>query len=477
MIDLFETRAKIICTIGPSSSNYDTIIKMIEAGMDVARLNFSHGSHEGHLQVMEAIRKASKATGKDITLLQDLQGPKIRVGTFRDGATILKVGGRFTITARDIEGTDEIVSTTYKSLPKDVKSGDLILLDDGLLKLKVLDNNVMDVLCEVVYGGTLKNNKGINLPGVNVSAPSLTEKDTEDLFFGLSQDIDYVALSFVRKPEDILNIKEIIRSRGKETPVIAKIEKPEAMNCIEQIISITDGIMVARGDLGVEMKTEEVPPIQKRLIAMCNKAGVPVITATQMLDSMINNPRPTRAEASDVANAILDGTDAVMLSAETASGKFPVETIAVMKQIVKLIEREMPVDYARRRRTSGETRILQDGVSIAACSLAEMLEADAIVCITLTGAISKLVAKYRPQKPIIAVTHSAQVLRELNLIWGVRGVILPDMKSDIDDSIIKIKKALVQKQLLNSGQKIVITSGLPFGGRGATNSLRVEILD
>ncbi len=473
---MYKTHAKIICTLGPSSSDYETIEKMILAGMDIARLNFSHGSWEGHLQVMQHIRKAAAKAGKPVAILQDLQGPKIRIGTFKEGQTDLKNGERFTITSRDVEGDDTIVSTTYKELPKDVRFGDELLIDDGLLTIKVIENNGTDVACEVVNGGILKNNKGINLPGVVISAPSLTDKDTEDLLFGLENGVDYVALSFVRKPEDILNVKEIIRGSKKEALVIAKIEKPEALNCIDRIIAISDAIMVARGDLGVEMKTEEVPPIQKKLIALCNKAGVPVITATQMLDSMVHNPRPTRAEASDVANAILDGSDAVMLSAETASGNYPIETITVMKRIIKLIEKDMPTDYTRRRRSPGEKPTLQEGIAVVSCSLAEMLEVDAIVSITLTGAMSRLIAKYRPKMPIIAITHTESVLRQLNLVWGVQGLILPDLKTNIDDSVNQIKKALVDAGHLETGNKFVITAGLPFSSRGPTNSVRVETI-
>ena len=445
--------------------------------MDIARLNFSHGTHEAHLDVIRNIRAASKKIGKPVAILQDLQGPKIRVGTFKDGVIDLAPGATFSITSRDVEGDEHIVSTTYKELPSDVKIGDELLIDDGLLKIAVISKTEDTVACRVVIGGKLKNNKGINLPGVNVSAPSLTEKDTENLFFGLQNDVDYVALSFVRKPEDILHIKEIIRSNQKDTPVIAKIEKPEALDCIDRIIAISDGIMVARGDLGVEMKTEEVPPIQKRLISLCNKAGLPVITATQMLDSMVQNPRPTRAEASDVANAILDGTDAVMLSAETASGNYPIETITIMKQIIKLIEKDTPTDYVRRRRAAGDSMMLQDGIAGVSCNLGEMLGVDAIVSITLTGAMSRLIAKYRPHIPIIAVTHSERVLRQLNLVWGVQGLILPDLKNNIDDSVNEVKKALIGAGFLEKGSKFVITAGLPFNSRGPTNSVRVEEID
>lgn len=469
--------AKIICTLGPASQNYETIAGLVRAGMDVARLNFSHGQPQDHLDVIRHIRRASKEVGRPVGILQDLQGPKIRVGTFKTGSAELKTGSRFTITTRPVEGNDTIVSTTYEALAEDVKPGNLLLLDDGLIYLRALETDGVQVICEVVNGGTLKNNKGINLPGVAVSAPSMTEKDKADLEFGLQNDVDFVALSFVRKAADIQMIKELIRKHGKKTPVIAKIEKPEALECIDDIIAVTDGLMVARGDLGVEMKTEEVPPIQKRLIAKCNKAGIPVITATQMLDSMVQNPRPTRAEASDVANAILDGTDAVMLSAETASGKYPIETVTVMKRIIALIEKEMPVDYLRRRRDSSGHFIVQEGIAVASCSLAEMVDADAIVAITLTGAQARVIARYRPHRPIIAVTHDEEVQRQLTLIWGVRGVILPDMKTNIDDSVNEVKNALVGLNLLKKGHKFIITAGLPFSRRGATNSIRVETIE
>lgn len=473
---MITTRAKIVCTIGPASQSLEMIEKMIHAGMDVARLNFSHGTHEAHAQVIKNIRQAIKNTGYPVAILQDLQGPKIRVGHFEKGPVTLVNGAQFTITSRDVPGDQNIVSTTYKALPKDVVPGDMLLLDDGLIYLKVIKTDGTDVLCEVINGGLLKDHKGINLPGVKVSAPSLTEKDHEDLLFGLENNVDYVALSFVRKAEDIIHIKEIIKSKGKSTPVVAKIEKPEAMDCIEDILKVTDVIMVARGDLGVEMKTEEVPSIQKRLIKLCNQYGKPVITATQMLESMITNPRPTRAEASDVANAILDGTDAVMLSAETASGKFPIDAISIMNRIIHLIEGEMPVDYTKRRRSANEVLETQEGIAISSCTLAEILDADAIVCITMSGASAKIVAKYRPHKPILAITHSDSVRNTINLVWGIQGLLIPELKSTIDESIEEIKKVLVNSGFVQKGHKIIITAGLPFSSRGQTNSVRVEII-
>lgn len=471
---MLMTRAKIVCTIGPATQSLEMIEKMIEAGMDVARLNFSHGTHEAHAQVICNIRQAIKNTGYPVAILQDLQGPKIRVGKFESGPVELVNGAKFTITSRDIPGNVNIVSTTYKNLPKDVVPGDTLLLDDGLIYLKVLNTDGTDVVCEVVNGGILKDNKGINLPGVKVSAPALTEKDTEDLMFGLEQDVDYVALSFVRTLDDIYHMKKLIAQKGKNTPVIAKIEKPEALEHIDDIIQAADGVMVARGDLGVEMKTEEVPSIQKRLIKLCNQYGKPVITATQMLESMIHNPRPTRAEASDVANAILDGTDAVMLSAETASGKFPIEAISIMNRIIHLIEQEMPVDYTKRRRSGNATLPTPEGIAISSCTLAEIVDAEAIVCITMSGASAKVVAKYRPHKPILALTHSDKIRNQINLVWGIQGLAIPELKSTIDESIEEIKNVLLTSGFVKKGSKIVITAGLPFSLRGQTNSVRVE---
>ncbi|MCB0833236.1 MAG: pyruvate kinase, partial [Bacteroidetes bacterium] len=472
MSSLGSTRAKIICTLGPSSSDYEMIRKMIDAGMDVARLNFSHGSHEMHLQVIHNIRKASAAAGRAVAILQDLQGPKIRVGTFGSGETELRPGQRFTITNRQVVGDNTVVSTTYQELPNDVKTGDSLLIDDGLLRLRVIEKSKEDVVCEVAVGGKLKNNKGINLPGVSVSSPSLTEKDHADLLFGLEHGVDYVALSFVRKPEDILTVKEIIRSTGRMTPVVAKIEKPEALECIDRIIAISDAIMVARGDLGVEMKTEEVPPIQKRLISLCNKAGVPVITATQMLDSMIYNPRPTRAEASDVANAILDGTDAVMLSAETAAGQFPVRAVATMHRIINQVEGdEHYLDLMDAARLEPE-HTSPGAITAAARQVAHTLEAAAIVTFTSSGSTTLRAARERPGVPILCITPSMEAGRRLGLVWGVHAVVgdFIDSVEDIGDVAVD---AAVTSGIGQEGQALVITAGMPFGTPGATNMLRI----
>ena len=331
-------RVKIVCTLGPATDTYEGVLKLAQLGMDVARFNFSHGTQEDHRRRFEWVRRASAECGKPIAVLQDLQGPKIRVRKFATGQAELKRGAAFTLTVRDVEGTDTQASVSYPTFHRDVVPGSVVLLDDGNLSLKVIDVQAEDVHCEVVYGGTLKNNKGVNLPGSVLSVEALTEKDKEDLAFGLELGVDYVALSFVQRPEDVQMLKDLIAAHGKATPVISKIEKPQAVDRIDEIVALSDGIMIARGDLGVEMNVWEVPPIQKDIIELCNKLGKPVITATQMLESMIANARPTRAEATDVANAVLDGTDAVMLSAETASGQYPFAAVEHMHQIIATIE-------------------------------------------------------------------------------------------------------------------------------------------
>jgi pyruvate kinase len=364
-------RTKIVATVGPASRDRKVLERLAQAGVDVVRLNFSHGEHHEHLAVLQAVREISAALGRPIAVLQDLSGPKIRTGRLKGGQPIeLKTGARVTITTDEtIEGTPELISTTYDPLPKDVSPGDRILLDDGNLELRVVQASLQEVETEVVHGGLLKSNKGMNLPGVKLSTPALTEKDKKDLAFGVAHKVDYVALSFVRQAADVEECKALIRSLGGNCPVIAKIEKREAMNDLPQILEATDGVMVARGDLGVELSTEEVPTLQKRIIEMANAAGKVVITATQMLESMIENPRPTRAEASDVANAILDGTDAIMLSAETASGAFPVESVATMARIALYTE-EYGIFRAPARVTGGTSSMVARSLARVASTVA-----------------------------------------------------------------------------------------------------------
>jgi len=467
---------KIVCTIGPSSQEVDRLVELIQAGMDVARLNFSHGSHEEHLGVIRNMREASKQTGEAITALQDLSGPKIRTGVVQNHSVELKEGQRFIFTIDDIVGDSTRVSTTYHALPKDVRKGDTILVDDGKIKMTVIGATTRDVQCEVLNGGVLKDKKGMNLPGVKVSASSLTEKDLEDLKFGLANDVDYVALSFVRKAEDIKNLREVIIREGKKgikIPIIAKIEKPQAVENIDAIIAESDGIMVARGDLGVELPPEEVPLVQKMIVRKCNEAGKPVIIATQMLESMIENPRPTRAEANDVANAVLDGADAVMLSAETSVGRYPVEAVTTMDKIIRkaetvrhdrLDDREEGIRYADRF----------DAIARAAAVLAKQLNATAIVPLTHSGSTAIRISKYRPTAPILAITERERILRRLNLVWGVRALIVPGFESDADTAFQRIQDELLKQGYVQKGDYVVFTAGIPLMSKGTTNTIKVE---
>lgn len=466
--------AKIVCTIGPSSNSTEKIAQLIEAGMNVARLNFSHGTHEDHKKNIENIRTISLEMSKPIGILQDLQGPKIRVGKFKNGPIQLNPGQTFTLTTRDLPGTEEIVSVSYPEFARDVNQGDFVLLDDGLLKLSVKDIRDQDVVCEVVFGGPLSDHKGLNLPGSVLSVEALTDKDRADLKFGLENNVDFVALSFVQRPDDIREIKKIISEAGKNTLVVAKIEKPQAVESIDAITDITDIIMVARGDLGVELSAEEVPPIQKNIIKICNKKGIPVITATQMLESMIVNPRPTRAEASDVANAILDGTDAVMLSGETATGKYPVKTVETMARIIALIEKDSKARMELRRtgRDLAYDPALIIGYSV--CHAADLLENSKIICLTQTGSTAKMISRFRPVDPIIAVTHADVSLRAMTLLWGVQAFKVAEFKDNIDEAFRDIEQELKKVGLINSGDRVIITAGLPFYQRRGTNMMRIE---
>lgn len=471
-------RTKIVCTIGPASNSEERLEQLMRAGMNVARLNFSHGTQQDHALVIERIRAISARLGCAVAIMQDLQGPKIRTASLRDKQVTLVDGATITITTREVPGTAELVSTTYKQLPDDVKVGDRILLDDGLLELSVLGKNETDVQCQVVHGGVLKEHKGINLPGVAVSAPALTEKDRDDLKFGVTQEVDYVALSFVRKPEDILDAKQQIQHFQNELggkkkrlpiPVIAKLEKPEAVARLHEILEVTDGVMVARGDLGVEMPPEKVPLIQKRIIACCNDLGLPVITATQMLESMINNPRPTRAEASDVANAILDGTDAVMLSAETASGAYPIEAVKMMVRIAK--ETESGDRTARQPQCQRLTQ--SHAVSHAARALSEEASVQAIVVFTRSGASAHLISKDRPRTAILAYTPSAYVYRRLALWWGVWPHCI-ELRGTTEELIEEVEHRLIEDKLIQQGEYVVIMGGLPVASRARTNFVKLH---
>jgi pyruvate kinase len=472
-------RTKIVATLGPATNTPERIAGLIRAGMNVARLNFSHGTHADHAARIAMVRRAAAESGKHVAILQDLQGPKIRTGSLEGGQPVdLVAGARFVITTDPVIGTAEKVSTTYRSLPHDVRPRDRILLSDGLIELNVISHGDTDVETEVVHGGRLKEHQGINLPGVRVSAPAATEKDLIDLQFGLEQDVDYVALSFVRKASDILQVKEIIRRAGKYTPVVAKIERPEALDVLPEILAATDAIMVARGDLGVEMPPERVPLVQKQIIDAANRALIPVITATQMLESMIQNPRPTRAEASDVANAIIDGTDAVMLSGETAAGNYPIESVEMMVLIADAIEvsGRHNTHNATPRWALPEVQSTPRGIAAAACTIAQSLPVRAIAVLTQSGASARLVSHYRPDVPIIAFCPSADICLRTSLYWGVTPLEI-ETHDRLDEIEKRIQMIMRDRGLVQRGDQVVLTGGHPIYRHGPTNFLKVMQID
>ncbi len=472
-----EGKTRIICTLGPASSTVETIADLLRAGMDVARLNFSHGTREDHALAVKNVREAVRRTGIETAILQDLQGPKIRIGALRTPSIELKPGEQLIITTEPVEGGPGRVSTTYAGLPGDVHPGADLLLDDGKLRLRVREVKGSDVICEVVVGGTLSAHKGINLPGVAVSAPSFTEKDLADLAFGFEQDIDFVALSFVRTADDVRQLRAAMTARqpqGARVPVIAKIEKPQAIANIDEIIAESDGIMVARGDLGVELPPEDVPVLQKMIIRRCNNAGKPVIVATQMLESMVTNPTPTRAEASDVANAVMDGGDAVMLSGETSVGKYPLEAVRIMERIIRKVESERlsPSTLSTDHRSVVADR--HEALGRSACVLADQMRAAAIVTVTNSGQTARVLARYRPDPQIIAITDSPKTLRMLNIYWGVRGMLMDHLDEDSDRALAKVQERLIASGLVHRGEYIVLLAGQPFFARGSTNFIKVE---
>jgi pyruvate kinase len=466
-------KTKIIATIGPSSNNKSVLKKMASAGMNVARLNFSHGSYAEHGKVINRIRSLSEEMAQPIGILLDLQGPKIRTGMLKDRQPVLlKKNRTIQITSKDVPaGTAEEVSTTYPSLATDVKQGDKILLDDGLIELKVLSSTRDTVTCKIVYGGKLKEHKGINLPGVNVSAPSLTEKDRMDLQFGIEAGVDYIALSFVRSPDDLKHIKNIIKRHGAEIPVIAKIEKPEAVEHLNDILEVADGIMIARGDLGVELRPEQVPTIQKYMIEKSIVANKPVITATQMLETMSSNPIPTRAEASDVANALFDGTDAVMLSGETAAGKYPVQAVKMMARIAAEAETSPFMKFNLQHQRDPDD-LVTHAVAQSAVNILHELDAKAIIVFSVSGKTSKLISKQRPAMPVYAFSPSKSVFNRLSLVWGITPWIIPaidDTKRIIDTGV----DILRQKKLIRKNDLVIIVTGLALK-RGSTNMIKIH---
>jgi pyruvate kinase len=463
-------RAKIVCTLGPASSSYQMIDKMLHAGMDVARLNFSHGTHEDRSRMVTALRKASGRYQKPVAILADLQGPKIRTGALVMGKPIrLRFGQSFMITTRNILGTEEGVSTTFRALPESVGKGDRILLSDGDIALRVISARGSDVITQVENGGELGEHKGINLPGIRLKIPSMTRKDRQDLISALALDANYVALSFVRTAADVLAAKKAIERAGKRTPVVAKLEKPEAIDNLDEILAVSDCVMVARGDLGVEMSPEKVPVVQKQIIMKARDALVPVITATQMLDSMQKNPRPTRAEASDVANAIFDGSDALMLSGETAAGLYPLESVMMMDRIIT--EAESSVTALPRPARSGDLQI-NEAIAEAICHAAEELRLKVVAVFTESGSSAGLVSKYRPRAPIVAFSPVQETRRRLALFWGVLPRSLGRIH-DIDELTAAAEKRLLEEKLVKPGDIIGVIAGTPIGTTGSTNLMRL----
>lgn len=463
-------RAKIVCTLGPATQTQEQILALAQAGMNVARINASHGTHAEHTERIARVRKAAEITGQAIAVLVDLQGPKIRLGRFEDGPHYLDVGDVFTITVDDVPGTKELVSTTYKGLPGDCRPGDTLLIDDGKVAVRVLEADDTSVRTVVEIPGEVSNNKGVNLPGVAVSVPALSEKDREDLEWGLEVGADFIALSFVRSPEDIKDVHEIMDRVGIQRPVIAKIEKPQAVENLEDIVRSFDGLMVARGDLGVEMPLEQIPLIQKRAINIARQRAKPVIVATQVLESMIENPRPTRAEASDCANAIIDGADAVMLSGETSVGAYPIECVQVMSSIVEYAEEhgmeQIPV--------LGNLHKTRNGVMTrGAVEIGEALGVKDLVVFTETGQTARRMSRLRARLPILCFTPDPQVRNQLALSWGLTTFTVPHVKHT-DDMVAQVDHLLREMGMSVDGDRIVVVAGMPAGVPGSTNTIRVH---
>jgi pyruvate kinase len=468
-------RTKIVCTLGPASQSEETLREIIRAGMDVARINFSHSDHQTHARNIALVRRLAQEEGQVLAVMGDLQGPKLRVGEIATQITLRK-GQYFSLTTRPVPGDDWEVNFPYPEAIGDVRPGDRVLLDDGLLELKVLETTPTDIRGQVVTGGPLESRKGVSLPEVSLSLPSLTEKDCEDVAFAIQQGVDYLALSFVRRAEDVSQLKDLLKQSQADIPIIAKIEKREAVEAFEEIMEISDGAMVARGDLGVEAPAEEVPIYQKRIIRLANKVGKPVITATQMLSSMMDNPRPTRAEASDVANAILDGTDAVMLSGETAVGKYPVEAVRMMAKIALTTERNLPYQEWVHKAVVEPSFTPTDAISQATCEIAMELTAKAIISSTISDYTARMVAKHRPVTPIVAITPGPETQRRLALVWGVYPLLVSEF-THTDQMIETAVQAALDKGLIEKGDIVVITAGVPLGGPGRTNMLKVHVVE
>ncbi|MCD1293820.1 pyruvate kinase [Methanocella sp. CWC-04] len=467
-------KTKIVCTIGPACDTQEKLEKLIEAGMNVTRLNMSHADHEYHRKTIKNIRYVSEALDVPVGILMDLQGPKIRIGTLKE-KVILKPGEEYVLTARDVPGDSHEVNIPFKELPSSVSKGQTLLIDDGLIELKAENVTGTDIITRVIRGGELKERKGINLPNTSIKAKSITDKDVRDLLFGIDEGVDMLAMSFVRSADDILDLRKIMEDNSADIPIIAKIEKHEGVKNINSIIDVVEGIMVARGDLGIEIPMEEVPLVQKMIISKCNAKGIPVITATQMLDSMIRNPMPTRAEATDVANAVFDGTDALMLSGETAFGEYPLEAVKAMALIAKNTEDSDCYKQAIAAKTPKPSLSITDSVAFATTESARYLKAQAIITATQTGFTARKVSKYRPQLPILAVTTDQKVMRQLTLSWGVFPIKIgeePDIDRLISDSI----ENCLKKGYLHTGDLVVITAGILVGIPGSTNIMKIHVV-
>ncbi|WP_225849874.1 pyruvate kinase [Streptomyces sp. HPF1205] len=468
-------RAKIVCTLGPAVDSFDQLKTLVEAGMNVARLNFSHGSHSEHEDRYQRVRKVAAETGRAVGVLADLQGPKIRLGKFADGPVELVAGDEFTITTEEVAGDKHLCGTTYKGLPGDVSQGDPVLINDGNVALRVIEVDGPRVRCLVVEGGVISDHKGINLPGAAVNVPALSEKDIDDLRFALRMGVDMVALSFVRDAKDVRDVHRVMDEEGRRVPVIAKVEKPQAVRNMEDVVMAFDAVMVARGDLAVEYPLEQVPVVQKRLIELCRRNAKPVIVATQMMESMITNSRPTRAEASDVANAILDGADAVMLSAESSVGKYPVETVKTMSRIVEAAEEELlrrglqPLAPGKKPRTQG------GAVARAAAELADFLDAKTLVAFTKSGDTARRLARYRVPAPVLAFTTDPSTRNQLALTWGVDAFVVEHVETT-DEMVALVDREMLKLSEYAKGDTVIITAGSPPGVPGTTNLVRIHHL-
>lgn len=468
-------KTKIVCTIGPASDSVEKLVQLMEAGMNVARLNFSHGNHDEQKQRIENIRKAERQTGKTVAILLDTKGPEVRTGKLEGGSIYLEQDQEVTVTTEDVLGDDNTIPVTYAGLVKDVKVGSRILLDDGLIELEVVEKGTTSVQAKVLNNGPLKDRKGVNLPDVRLSLPGITEKDAADILFGINENIDFIAASFVRRSSDVLEIREILETNGGEDiQIIPKVENREGVQNIKEILEVSDGLMVARGDLGVEIPSEDVPIVQKELIEQCNWLGKPVITATQMLDSMQRNPRPTRAEASDVANAIFDGTDAIMLSGETAAGKYPVQSVDMMNKIAMRAEAAIQYEEWLTHSHKSEPTIT-NAISQSVSRTALSLNASAIITATESGYTARMIAKFRPKAPIVAVTSSVDVVRRLALVWGVTPQ-LGEEATTTDDMLGTAVTEALNSGIVHRGDLVVITAGVPVGETGTTNLMKVHVI-